>query len=82
MHNSSSPNLKPMSKINSNKKTKINNEIVRILRYIEKKIEPQFLDYGSTKNEFVDDGFLTLKGQQKIKNSLDDYISDIKLILI
>ena len=82
LHNSSSPNLKPMSKISSNKKTKINNEIVRILRYIEKKIEPQFLDYGSTKNEFVDDGFLTLKGQQKIKNSLDDYISDIKLILI
>ena len=73
--------LKPMSNISSNKKTKIGNEIVRILRYIEKKIEPQFLDYGNTKNEFVDNGFLTLKGQQQIKNTLDDYISDIKLIL-
>lgn len=81
LHNSSSQILKPMSNISSNKKIEIDNEITRILRYIEKKIEPQFLDYGNTINEFIYDGFLTLKGQRKIKNTLDDYISDIKLIL-
>ena len=81
LHNSSSQILKPMSNISSNTKTEIDNEITRILRYIEKKIEPHFLDYGNTKNEFIDNGFLTVKGQREIKNTLDDYISDIKLIL-
>tara|TARA_B100001173_G_scaffold304036_1_gene307508 strand:+ start:537 stop:1481 length:945 start_codon:yes stop_codon:yes gene_type:complete len=81
LHNSSSRILKPMSNISSNKKNEIDNEIMRILRYIEKKIEPQFLDYGNTRNEFVYDGYLTIKGQRKIKNTLDDFISDIKLIL-
>ena len=85
LHNSSSQILKPMSNISSNIKTEIDNEITRILRYIEKKIEPQFIDYGKASSFFLRNfkynGILSLKGQREIKNTLDDYISDIKLIL-